>query len=214
LNSSIEPRRVGMFGGGFDPPHLAHRALAEAALDQLGLDALHIMPTGQAWHKARTLSSAEHRVAMCHLAFGDLPRTLIDTRETTRQGPSYTADTLAELAREYPGAALYLVLGADQLLAFKSWVRWPEVLERAQLAVANRALHIGADAAIDQREEMDLSAVDLPFVRLFMPLTNISASAVRSRLGQPATQHAATAQLVPSGVASYISDHSLYQDPP
>ena len=207
------PRRVGMFGGAFDPPHLAHRALAEAALDQLGLDALHIMPTGQAWHKARSLTPAEHRVAMCQLAFGDLPRTLIDRRETIRQGPSYTADTLTELAREYPGATLYLVLGADQLLAFKSWVHWPEVLARAQLAVANRALHIGADAALDQREKMDLSAVDLPFVTLSMPLNNISASAVRSRVDQPATQSAAIARLVPAGVASYISDHSLYQDP-
>lgn len=202
-----------MFGGAFDPPHLAHRALAEAALDQLDLDALHIMPTGQAWHKARSLTRAEHRVAMCQLAFGDLPRTRIDTRETTRHGPSYTADTLAELALEYPGAALYLVLGADQLLAFKSWVRWPEVLERAQLAVANRALHIGADAAFDQREEMDLSAVDLPFVRLSMPLTNISASAVRSHVEQPVTQRAAMARLVPASVASYIASHSLYQDP-
>ena len=202
-----------MFGGAFDPPHLAHRALAEAALDQLGLDALHIMPTGQAWHKARSLTPAEHRVAMCQLAFGDLPRTLIDRRETIRQGPSYTADTLTELAREYPGATLYLVLGADQLLAFKSWVHWPEVLARAQLAVANRALHIGADAALDQREKMDLSAVDLPFVTLSMPLNNISASAVRSRVDQPATQSAAIARLVPAGVASYISDHSLYQDP-
>ena len=206
-------RRVGMFGGAFDPPHLAHRALAQAALEQLGLDALHIMPTGQAWHKARPLSAAEHRLAMCQIAFGDLPRTHIDPRETTRQGPSYTADTLAELAREYPGATLFLVLGADQLLAFKSWIRWAEVLACAQLAVANRALHIGADAALDQREEMDLSGVDLPFVRLSMPLTNISASAVRSRLEQPPTQSAAIDRLVPTGVASYISDHSLYQDP-
>ena len=214
MNPSAAPQRIGIFGGAFDPPHLAHRALAQAALEQLGLDVLHIMPTGWAWHKARVLSAAEHRVAMCELAFGDLPRTHIDTRETTRQGPSYTADTLVELAREYPGGLLYLVLGADQLLAFKSWVRWPEVLQRAQLAVASRALHIGADAALDQREEMDLSAVDLPFVRLSMPLTNISASAVRSRLEQPTTQGAVAAQMLPASVASYISNHSLYQDPP
>lgn len=202
-----------MFGGAFDPPHLAHRALAEAALDQLGLDALHIMPTGQAWHKARPLSAAKHRVAMCQLAFGDLPRTQIDQREINRQGPSYTADTLAELAREYPGATLFLVLGADQLLAFKSWVHWPEVLAQARLAVANRAVNIGADAALDQREEMDISSVDLPFVRLSMPLKNISASAVRSRAEQPGVDAATVARLVPEGVASYISDHSLYQDP-
>ncbi len=187
--------------------------MAEAALAQLDLDGLRIMPTGQAWHKAHSLTCAEHRVAMCQLAFGDLPRTCIDSRETTRQGPSYTADTLAELALEYPGAVLYLMLGADQLLAFKSWVRWTEVLECAQLAVADRALHIGADAALDQREEMNLSAVDLPFVRLSMPLTNISASAVRSRVEQPATQRAAIARLVPASVASYIARYSLYQDP-
>jgi nicotinate-nucleotide adenylyltransferase len=202
-----------MFGGAFDPPHLAHRSLAQAALEQLELDVLHLMPTGQAWHKTRSLTSAEHRVAMCQLAFGDLPHTRIDTRETIRQGPSYTADTLGELEREYPGATLYLVLGADQLLAFKGWVRWPEVLEHAQLAVANRALQIGADAALDQRHEMDLSAVDLPFERLAMPLQNISASAVRSRLEQPALQRETLLRLVPPGVASYISDHSLYQDP-
>jgi nicotinate-nucleotide adenylyltransferase len=202
-----------MFGGAFDPPHLAHRSLAQAALEQLELDVLHLMPTGQAWHKTRSLTSAEHRVAMCQLAFGDLPRTRIDTRETIRQGPSYTADTLGELEREYPGATLYLVLGADQLLAFKGWVRWPEVLKHAQLAVANRALQIGADAALDQRHEMDLSAVDLPFERLAMPLQNISASAVRSRLEQPALQRETLLRLVPPGVASYISDHSLYQDP-
>jgi nicotinate-nucleotide adenylyltransferase len=213
LSASTAPRRVGMFGGAFDPPHLAHRTLARAALDQLGLDVLHVMPTGQAWHKARPLTAAAHRVAMCRLAFGDLPRTRIDTRETIRQGPSYTADTLTELAREYPGASLFLVLGADQLLAFKSWVHWPEVLARAQLAVANRALHIDADAALDQREEMDLSAVDLPFVRLSMPLENISASAVRLRVEQPAAQDATFARLVPPGVASYIASHHLYQDP-
>ena len=66
------PLRVGMFGGAFDPPHWAHRALAETALGQLRLDHLHILPTGHAWHKPRQLSPAEHRVAMCKLAFDGL----------------------------------------------------------------------------------------------------------------------------------------------
>ena len=207
-------RRVGMFGGAFDPPHWAHRSLAEVALGQLDLDRLHIMPTGQAWHKARVLSAAEHRVAMCRLAFGDLSRTQIDTREMHRAGPSYTADTLAELARQYPGATLYLVLGADQLLAFKRWVRWEDVLQLATLAVANRATHIGADAPLDQLEEMDLSGVDLPFERLAMPLRNISATAVRARIGQPTGPQGPLDVLVPEPVASYIAQHHLYQDPP
>lgn len=210
--ASAQPARVGVFGGAFDPPHWAHRALAEAALSQLGLDVLHILPTGQAWHKSRVLTPAEHRLAMCELAFGDLPRTRLDAREVHRQGPSYTADTLRELAGEYPGAQLFLVLGADQLLAFKSWVRWPEVLSQATLAVANRATNIGADGALDQVQEMDLSAVDLPFERLHMPLKNISATAVRAHVERPVSRSGALDVLVPEAVAGYISHHSLYQN--
>ena len=191
MTDMAQPRRVGMFGGAFDPPHWAHRALAETALTQLGLDVLHILPTGHAWHKSRILSSAEDRVAMCELAFGDLPDVRLDPREIQREGPSYTADTLRELQREYPQAELFLVLGADQLLSFKSWVRWQEVLELATLAVANRATNIGADASLDQDLETDLSGVDLPFELLNMPLKNISASAVRARVGQPALSAAA-----------------------
>ena len=202
-----------MFGGAFDPPHKAHRALAEAALTQLGLDVLHILPTGQAWHKSRVLTPAEHRLSMCQLAFSDLPNTRVDGREIRRQGPSYTADTLQELGAEYPGAELFLVLGADQLLAFKSWVRWPDVLAQATLAVASRATQIGADAVHDQGEEMDLSGVDLPFRRLDMPLQNVSATAVRAQVGQPVGRSSALEVLVPEAVASYISQHFLYQKP-
>ncbi|WP_300654174.1 nicotinate (nicotinamide) nucleotide adenylyltransferase [Hydrogenophaga sp.] len=211
--AGASPRRVGMFGGAFDPPHWAHRALAETALQQLGLDALHILPTGHAWHKTRVLSPAADRVAMCRLAFDDLARVKIDEREIHREGPSYTADTLCELAQEYPGAQLFLILGADQLLAFRTWVRWQEVLELATLAVANRATNIGADAPLDQAVETDLSRVDLPFERLDMPLKNISATAVRARLGQAAQSTAALEVLVPEAVAGYISTHHLYQIP-
>lgn len=206
-------RRVGMFGGAFDPPHRAHRALAETALEQLELDVLHVLPTGQAWHKSRTLSPAKDRLAMCELAFGDLSRVVLDEREIRREGPSYTADTLSELQREYPGAELFLVLGADQLLAFKTWVRWQEVLQLASLAVANRAAEIGAHAPLDQTAEADLSAVDLPFHSLRMPLKNISATDVRARVGQSTLPTGALDVLVPEAVASYISQHHLYQPP-
>lgn len=206
-------QRVGMFGGAFDPPHIAHRLLAEAALEQLSLDVLHVMPTGEAWHKARTLSPAVHRLAMCEAAFGELPQVLIDPRETERQGPSYTADTLLELRAQYPEATLYLVLGADQLLAFKSWVRWQEVLSLATLAVANRPGDIGASALQSQSDAADLSGVDLPFVSLRMPLQHVSATALRAQLSAVEGQTAAPDLLVPAAVARYISQNHLYQTP-
>ena len=208
------PGRIGVYGGAFDPPHQAHRALAEAALSQLQLDLLLILPTGQAWHKARPLTEARHRLSMCLLAFGDLPNTRVDPRETRRTGPSFTADTLQELHREYPHAQLFLLLGADQLLAFKTWMRWPEVLQLARLAVANRATRIGEDALDSEQRQADLSGVDVPFMALDMPLTNISATAVRARFGQPLGRTGAQAALVPQAVAGYISQHHLYQTAP
>lgn len=205
--------RVGMFGGAFDPPHWAHRALAEAALTQLELQVLHVMPTGYAWHKSRVLSPAAHRVAMCEAAFGDLPRVVIDQREIRREGPSYTADTLRELAAEYPGARLYLILGADQLLAFKSWSRWDEVLRHATLAVANRPIHIATGAEPAAAVEADLSGVDIPFVRLHMPLHPTSSTAIRAHVRGQSQRHPDLDVLVPAGVARYISEHHLYETP-
>lgn len=212
MNEHGSPR-VGMFGGAFDPPHWAHRDLAEAALTQLELQVLHVMPTGHAWHKSRVLSPAAHRVAMCEAAFGDLPRVEIDQREIRREGPSYTADTLRELATEYPGARLYLILGADQLLAFKSWSRWEEVLRHATLAVANRPIHMAADAEPAAVAEADLSGVDIPFERLRMPLHPTSSTAIRAHVHGQSRRYPDLDVLVPAGVARYISEHHLYETP-
>ena len=213
MNQQPSAQRVGMFGGAFDPPHAAHRALAQAALQQLRLDVLHILPTGLAWHKSRTLSAAEHRVTMCERAFADLPGVRIDLREIHRAGPSYTADTLAELNAEYPGAELFLMLGADQLLAFRSWVRWDEVLRLARLAVANRPINLGANNASTPAVETDLSAVDLPFVRLDMPLQATSSTAIRAHVHGQSRRYPDLDVLVPEGVARYISEHHLYESP-
>lgn len=211
--SVSQPLRIGMFGGAFDPPHWAHRALAETALQQLDLDVLHILPTGQAWHKTRVLSPAAHRLAMCQAAFGDLARVRIDPRETLREGPSYTADTLRELAAQYPGARLYLVLGADQLMAFRAWSRWEEVLRYATLAVANRPIYLAADHDATEAAEADLNTVDISFERLRMPLHPTSSTAIRAHVRGLSRRHPELDVLVPEGVARYISDHHLYETP-
>ena len=80
-NAKADVQRVGVFGGAFDPPHLAHVALVEAAIAQLQLQQVHVLPTGEAWHKPRQLSEAAHRVAMTRLAFAHVPAVLVDERE-------------------------------------------------------------------------------------------------------------------------------------
>ena len=105
-NAQAVVLRLGVFGGAFDPPHRAHVALVEAAIAQLQLDRVQVLPTGQAWHKPRQLSAAADRLVMTRLAFEPLPQVAVDDREILRAGPSYTSDTLQELQHEYPHAQL------------------------------------------------------------------------------------------------------------
>ncbi|MGQ9724279.1 MAG: nicotinate (nicotinamide) nucleotide adenylyltransferase [Tepidimonas sp.] len=199
-------RRVGVFGGAFDPPHAAHRTLAEAALRQLALDVLYVLPTGLAWHKDRPLTDAVHRLAMCHLAFDDLPGARVDRREIDRGGPTYTVDTLVETQAQHPGAALFLVMGADQWLAFRTWRRWSDILRLATVAVANRPMAESAGSL------PDLASVGLPFVPLHLPPIDLSATALRTRWRNQADTSGVVA-LVSPAVARYISEHRLYEAP-
>jgi nicotinate-nucleotide adenylyltransferase len=198
-------QRIGLFGGAFDPPHRAHHQVASAALSQLSLDRLYIVPTGQAWHKARPLTDSVHRLAMCELAFGDLSRARVDTRELERDKPSYTLDTLTELQAQTPGAQWFLILGADQLLSFKSWHSYSRILKMVKLAVAPRSLNPGEPS-------LDLSAVDIAYTPLQMPVDALSATEIRQ---QNTTLNGAQApNSVHPEVARYIAQHHLYSKSP
>ncbi|MGI9132381.1 MAG: nicotinate (nicotinamide) nucleotide adenylyltransferase [Rhodoferax sp.] len=194
--------RIGIFGGAFDPPHLGHRALALAALEQLGLDRLLVIPTGQAWHKAGSLSPAAHRLEMARLAFADLERVHIDARETQRAGPTYTIDTLHALQREQDQAQWFLLVGQDQAQALHSWRNWQEICRIAIICVAERPDLTG------DFPTLDLASGALGEVRrLQMPPHAISASEIRRRVAH----HESIAALVFEPVARYIDHHHLYQ---
>lgn len=198
-------RRIGVFGGAFDPPHMAHVALARAALAQLQLDVLHVFPTGQAWHKARTLSPAEHRLAMARLAFEDCPKVLVDERELRRAGPTYTIDTLDALQAEYPDAQLYLLLGSDQATALPRWHRWEEILRIAIISVALRGDSANHPGSFDPLHPAPALSGGR-FLPLQVPAMPHSATDIRARVRAGfGVDH-----LVPAGVARYIDQHHLY----
>lgn len=195
--------RIGVFGGSFDPPHLAHLALARLAVRSLGLDELRWIPAGQPWQKAgRTLADAEHRLAMIRLLTEGEPRCLVDRREVDRQGPSYTVDTLRELAAERPGAELVLVIGQDQYGRLDTWRAWPDLLRLATVAVAARA-------GVAPAPPLALAAVAHRLLPLTLPEMPISSTAVR----EAARQGANLVPMVGEAVAGYISRHHLYGDP-
>ena len=201
--SAPRSSRVGVFGGAFDPPHLAHRAMAMAALEQLKLDQLRVIPTGRAWHKARALTEARHRLAMVALNFGDLPRAVIDRRELERAGPSYTIDTLREIGVEFPSADLFLLMGEDQARELTSWREWQELTRLSIICVAARA-----DLARTDADFKPPDGFEARFQRLQMPPMALSATQIR---GCVATQQG-IAPLVFEPVARYIDHHHLYQD--
>ena len=202
--------RIGVFGGAFDPPHAAHRALTETALAQLQLDMLRIFPTGVAWHKPRALSPASDRIAMARLAFGDLPQVVVDERETRRPGPTYTVDTLRELRAEFPQAALFLLIGGDQARALPGWQQWWRLPELATLCVAERDVGGPADGARPWAAALlDAGVPAHRMVRLQLPAMDVSATAIRHRL---AAGHGVV-PLVAEPVARYIAEHQLYHHP-
>ena len=202
---STHQKRIGVFGGAFDPPHNAHVALAQSALDQLGLDSLHVIPTGYAWHKARVLSAPEHRLAMTRLAFQDMPRVEVDERELQRAGPTFTIDTLEALQAENPDAQLYLIMGADQFAAFRQWHRWQAIVGLAIICIADRATSTAAKAQFDAYSEQKDRFLTLPLAP--MP---VSATQIRQLMASGAGQTREIGDLVPEPVARYISVNHVY----
>lgn len=196
-------RRIGLFGGSFDPVHLAHVALARVALEHLQLDELRWVPVGHAWQKQRQLSPAVHRTAMVELAIADLDGQVFEPCELRRSGPSYTLDTVRELqARDGAAHQWFLVIGQDQYSHFDSWHGWPELLQRVTLAVAGRAGDVPRCAG-------KLAETPHLIELLPLPLMAISATEIRARVAR----HEPIDALVPPEVARYIAQHRLYLPP-
>lgn len=178
---------TGILGGTFDPVHNAHLALARAALEHLRLARILWLPTGAPKYRAPAKTPAHHRVAMLTLALAGEPRYAIDERELDPAHSGYTIDTLESL-----GGRPVLLMGADQYAKFRTWHRWREILERAEIAVFARP---GAAAPA-------AGARSVPFTP-----TGVSASDIRARLARGEDVSA----MVPASVLDYIRRHGLYR---
>ena len=190
-------KRVGLFGGSFDPVHNAHVALATTALAQLGLDELRWIPVGRPWQKARRLAAAADREAMVRLAIAGEPRFVLDRVELRRSGPTFTLDTVRELVAAEPGNEWFLILGQDQYASLHTWHGWRELLGLVTLAIANRP---GAALAVNPQ----IGKAGHQEVRL--PMMDVSSTEVRRRVAAGES----IADLVPDTVARYIEQHRLY----
>ena len=184
--------RVGVYGGSFDPPHVAHVLLGAYALAVGGFDRVVVVPVfAHAFHKA--LMPFSHRVRMCELAFADLSRVEVSSVEAELPTPSRTLTTLERLARDFPGAEFGLLVGSDVLAESNKWHAFDEIVRMAPLFVVGRSGHAHAGVS-----EVSLPAVSSTRVR----------ELCRDRRG--AAARAELTKLVPLSVLRYIEEHDLY----
>ncbi len=195
-------RRIGLMGGSFDPPHLAHAALAQTAIEQLQLDRLIVLPTGDAWHKSRTLTDGQHRLKMTQLAFAGLEQCKIDDREILRAGPSYTIDSLLEVQKDEAGSEFFLIIGEDQALQFSTWHRWRDILSITHLVVAQRPHESSISQSSAQLHPSEMDTV----ITLDFEAMAVSATQIRLRIENRQDVSA----WVPANVLQYIHKQNLY----
>jgi nicotinate-nucleotide adenylyltransferase len=191
--------RIGVFGGTFDPPHLGHLVVASDACGALGLDRVLWIPSAVPPHKVATVQApAEARLEMVRAAIEGDPRFEADDLELRRPGPSYTVDTLRDLARRHAGAELVLLIGADNLREIPGWREPQEILKLARVAVLSRD---GAGVPPD---------APVPAVAVEVTRVDVSATEVRRRAAAGETIR----YLVPDAVRALVERRGLYRELP
>ena len=191
-------KRIGIFGGTFDPPHKGHIEIAEQAKKQLALDRVYFIPAFIPPHKLQHSSTtARHRWNMMKLAIGARTELRVSSIELRRRGISYTVDTLKAFKKRFPKATFVLIIGADNMLQFQSWKSPYTILRLASLAVYKRkGFHLPSNNST------------LHFTILKGPILRISSTEIRKRIegGDPVRP------LVPQSVSQYIKRHVTLQD--
>jgi nicotinate-nucleotide adenylyltransferase len=197
-----------IFGGTFDPPHLAHTMLPPLAAAQLGCSRIIYVPAAINPLKLDTPpTAAHHRLAMLRLAVRPIPGSEISTTELDRAGPSYMIDTLETLANKAENAKLFLLIGADQALDFHRWREWPRVIDLARPAVMIRPPWTRESLEHALRERFDpREATQWLMWTLDLPRVEANATEIRRRLATGGD----TSDMLDPSVRDYIEQHGLY----
>jgi nicotinate-nucleotide adenylyltransferase len=201
-------RRIGIFGGSFDPVHYGHLLLAENAREQCRLDRVIFVPAGLPPHKQdQPRASAEDRIAMLQLAIAGHEAFEISRSEVDRPGVSYTVDTLRYFRSAWPEAEFFLILGGDMLRDLPTWREAAEVLRLATPAVASRP---GWQEWNEEQLNTIASPAQIEQIRslvIQMPMVDFRSSEIRRRVAAGQTIRYQT----PRAVEQYILTHGLYR---
>ncbi|MEE8485757.1 MAG: nicotinate (nicotinamide) nucleotide adenylyltransferase [Acidimicrobiia bacterium] len=186
-------RVQGILGGTFDPPHIAHLAMARAAHAQLGLEIVRLMPAGDPWQKRDTaVTDATHRWAMTVLVAQEEEWLVADDVEIKRHGPSYTIDTITQMKQR-----CVLILGADTALGIPTWHRRGELVDSVDIAVA-------------PRPGISIDSVELALGRGVFVLDMDPIELSSTRIRELAAAGGEFSHLLTRAVWRYIGEHELY----
>ncbi len=191
-------RRLGIFGGTFNPPHVGHVIAALNVKNALVLDMVTLMVAGEPWQKASggNVESPGDRLAMTHAAVDGIAGLDVGDDEVLRGGPTYTVDTLEKISQQQPDTELFTIIGADAALGLKTWHRWEEITSLSTLVIVNRDAMV-----LDDVNNFDAQCVVIADIEA-------SSSEVRRRISQgQSVDH-----LVVPSVLEIIKQRNLYQE--
>ena len=198
-------RRIGIYGGSFNPPHMGHVQAAKQAYEELNLQKLLLIPASEAPHKTFPEGSPtpEQRMEMLRLAVDGCEGMEISDLEISRPGISYTVDTVEALRQQYPGDELILIMGSDMFLSFETWKDYETLLKTLTLAVLCRG---GRDEKQDVvRQQEKLQARGGKIILIPNDILEISSTQLRRLLAFGCRR-----EFLPPRVADYIDAHGLY----
>jgi nicotinate-nucleotide adenylyltransferase len=210
------PKRIGIFGGTFDPVHIGHLRSALEVAEFMALDELRLVPSARPPHREAPQVSAQDRLAMVELAVAGLPPLRVDDRELKRDKPSYSIDTLESLRSELAADdQLFLLIGWDAFCGLPTWHRWSELLEHCHILVLQRPdadseapetlRNLLAARSISDPLAMEGPAGQISFIWQ-TPLA-VSATQIRTLLASGKSVRF----LLPDAVLTYIHAHGLYR---
>ena len=214
------PRNLAIFGGTFDPVHLAHLRAALEAAEEVDLDQVMFMPNANPPHDKDLAAGVEHRLEMLKLAVADNPRFIVGNLEAELGGKSYTVNTLTELKRQNPDAHIYFLIGADAFFYLHTWHEPLKLFELADFIVLARPKSPQDELLSYMRRRLDPTFarhqdgwVRMPglYGAKRIPTTLLSISSTRIR--HLAAQGRSLAYLVPPAVEDYIYRMGLYRHP-
>lgn len=197
--TSAAPRRLGILGGTFDPPHAGHIAAAVAAQTQVGLDDVVLMVANEPWQKVgdRQVTSAQVRWEMTEALVAEISGLRADDREIRRGGPTFTVDTLEEILAEQPNTEIFLIVGADTAERLETWHRASDVVRLSTIVIVNRDNSTNAAPGFLR---------DARVLNVTMNPVDVSSSGIRDAVARGESIDSSTSL----SVASIIRDHSLY----